>query len=105
MGAPVVPRKKFRSSEDASRFLVFFFAVNESLKKTSPHHHLLTLSLSHLLFSFRLPIHFTFTFPYPNKFNHTAAIMSAVPGPVYGLEVPPGEILIPATMEFPASVS
>ncbi|EXM10928.1 hypothetical protein NOF04DRAFT_1281 [Fusarium oxysporum II5] len=29
--------------------------------------------------------------------------MSAVPGPVYGLEVPPGEILIPATMEFPAS--
>lgn len=31
--------------------------------------------------------------------------MSAVPGPVYGLEVPPGEILIPATMEFPASVS
>lgn len=31
--------------------------------------------------------------------------MSAVPGPVYGLEVPPGEILIPAAMEFPASVS
>ncbi|KAF5531388.1 FK506-binding 4 [Fusarium mexicanum] len=30
--------------------------------------------------------------------------MSAVPGPVYGLEVPPGEILIPATMEFPASL-
>ncbi|KAL3962033.1 hypothetical protein ACCO45_003556 [Purpureocillium lilacinum] len=29
--------------------------------------------------------------------------MSAVPGPVYGLEVPPGEILIPASMEFPAS--
>ncbi|RGP65624.1 hypothetical protein FLONG3_9127 [Fusarium longipes] len=29
--------------------------------------------------------------------------MSAVPGPVYGLEVPPGEILIPAAMEFPAS--
>ncbi|KAK5990886.1 FK506-binding protein 4 [Cladobotryum mycophilum] len=29
--------------------------------------------------------------------------MSAVPGPVYGLEVPPGEILIPANMEFPAS--
>lgn len=29
--------------------------------------------------------------------------MSAVPGPVYGLEVPPGEILIPAGMEFPAS--
>ena len=30
--------------------------------------------------------------------------MSAVPGPVYGLEIPPGEILIPASMEFPASV-
>ncbi|EFY89805.1 FKBP-type peptidyl-prolyl isomerase, putative [Metarhizium acridum CQMa 102] len=29
--------------------------------------------------------------------------MSAVPGPVYGLEVPPGEILIPASMDFPAS--
>ncbi|XP_044724812.1 FKBP-type peptidyl-prolyl cis-trans isomerase domain-containing protein [Hirsutella rhossiliensis] len=29
--------------------------------------------------------------------------MSAVPGPVYGLEVPPGEMLIPAAMEFPAS--
>ncbi|KAM0437720.1 hypothetical protein ACHAPT_002085 [Fusarium lateritium] len=29
--------------------------------------------------------------------------MTAVPGPVYGLEVPPGEILIPAAMEFPAS--
>jgi FK506-binding nuclear protein len=29
--------------------------------------------------------------------------MSAIPGPVYGLEVPPGEILIPASMEFPAS--
>ncbi|RDA89621.1 hypothetical protein CP533_3743 [Ophiocordyceps camponoti-saundersi (nom. inval.)] len=29
--------------------------------------------------------------------------MSAVPGPVYGLEVPPGELLIPATMDFPAS--
>ncbi|KAK8924819.1 FK506-binding protein 4 [Metarhizium anisopliae] len=29
--------------------------------------------------------------------------MSAVPGPVYGLEVPPGEILIPAAMDFPAS--
>ncbi|KAL2212326.1 hypothetical protein CC79DRAFT_1364605 [Sarocladium strictum] len=29
--------------------------------------------------------------------------MSAVPGPVYGLEVPPGEILIPAGMEIPAS--
>ncbi|CAM1506720.1 Fc.00g063610.m01.CDS01 [Cosmosporella sp. VM-42] len=29
--------------------------------------------------------------------------MSAVPGPVYGLEIPPGEILIPAAMEFPAS--
>ncbi|KAF7545386.1 hypothetical protein G7Z17_g9209 [Cylindrodendrum hubeiense] len=29
--------------------------------------------------------------------------MSAFPGPVYGLEVPPGEILIPAAMEFPAS--
>ncbi|KYK55564.1 putative FPR3-prolyl cis-trans isomerase [Drechmeria coniospora] len=29
--------------------------------------------------------------------------MSAFPGPVYGLEVPPGEILIPAGMEFPAS--
>ncbi|PHH84575.1 hypothetical protein CDD83_1705 [Cordyceps sp. RAO-2017] len=28
---------------------------------------------------------------------------TAVPGPVYGLEVPPGEILIPAAMEFPAS--
>lgn len=31
--------------------------------------------------------------------------MSAIPGPVYGLEVPPGEILIPAGMEIPASVS
>lgn len=31
--------------------------------------------------------------------------MSAVPGPVYGLEVPPGEVLIPASMDFPASVS
>lgn len=31
--------------------------------------------------------------------------MSAVPGPVYGLEVPPGEMLIPAAMDFPASVS
>lgn len=30
--------------------------------------------------------------------------MAAVPGPVYGLQVPPGEILIPASMEFPASV-
>jgi len=29
--------------------------------------------------------------------------MSAVPGPVYGLEVPPGEVLIPAAMDFPAS--
>ncbi|KAF7561143.1 hypothetical protein G7046_g3021 [Stylonectria norvegica] len=29
--------------------------------------------------------------------------MSAIPGPVYGLEIPPGEILIPAAMEFPAS--
>jgi FK506-binding nuclear protein len=29
--------------------------------------------------------------------------MSAIPGPVYGLEVPPGEILIPASMDFPAS--
>ncbi|KAF4581157.1 FK506-binding protein 4 [Ophiocordyceps camponoti-floridani] len=29
--------------------------------------------------------------------------MSAIPGPVYGLEVPPGEVLIPATMDFPAS--
>ncbi|PHH59690.1 hypothetical protein CDD81_2662 [Ophiocordyceps australis] len=31
--------------------------------------------------------------------------MSAVPGPIYGLEVPPGEVLIPASMEIPASVS
>lgn len=31
--------------------------------------------------------------------------MDAFPGPVYGLEVPPGEILIPAGMDFPASVS
>lgn len=30
--------------------------------------------------------------------------MAAVPGPVYGLEVPAGEILIPANLEFPASV-
>ncbi|RCI15534.1 hypothetical protein L249_3431 [Ophiocordyceps polyrhachis-furcata BCC 54312] len=30
--------------------------------------------------------------------------MSAVPGPVYGLEVPPGDLLIPATMDFPASM-
>ncbi|KAM0512241.1 hypothetical protein ACHAPE_009057 [Trichoderma viride] len=29
--------------------------------------------------------------------------MAAVPGPVYGLEVPAGEILIPANLEFPAS--
>ncbi|KAL7935231.1 hypothetical protein V8C35DRAFT_298874 [Trichoderma chlorosporum] len=29
--------------------------------------------------------------------------MAAVPGPVYGLEVPPGEVLIPANLEFPAS--
>ncbi|KEY71096.1 hypothetical protein S7711_00918 [Stachybotrys chartarum IBT 7711] len=29
--------------------------------------------------------------------------MSVMPGPVYGLEVPPGEILIPASMDFPAS--
>jgi len=29
--------------------------------------------------------------------------MSAVPGPVYGLEIPPGEILIPAGTDFPAS--
>ncbi|KAL7789467.1 hypothetical protein V8C37DRAFT_386621 [Trichoderma ceciliae] len=29
--------------------------------------------------------------------------MAAVPGPVYGLEVPPGEMLIPANLEFPAS--
>ncbi|KAL7925027.1 hypothetical protein ACQKWADRAFT_284835 [Trichoderma austrokoningii] len=29
--------------------------------------------------------------------------MAAVPGPVYGLEVPAGEVLIPANMEFPAS--
>jgi hypothetical protein len=31
--------------------------------------------------------------------------MAAIPGPVYGLEVPPGEVLIPANLEFPASVS
>lgn len=31
--------------------------------------------------------------------------MSGFPGPVYGLEVPPGEVLIPASMDFPASVS
>jgi FK506-binding nuclear protein len=31
--------------------------------------------------------------------------MSGISGPVYGLEVPPGEILIPASMDFPASVS
>ncbi|KAK4085459.1 uncharacterized protein Triagg1_449 [Trichoderma aggressivum f. europaeum] len=29
--------------------------------------------------------------------------MAAVPGPVYGLEVPPGEVLISANLEFPAS--
>ncbi|KAM0262367.1 hypothetical protein ACHAQJ_001836 [Trichoderma viride] len=29
--------------------------------------------------------------------------MAAIPGPVYGLEVPPGEMLIPANLEFPAS--
>ncbi|KAJ2976565.1 hypothetical protein NQ176_g4879 [Zarea fungicola] len=29
--------------------------------------------------------------------------MAGISGPVYGLEVPPGEILIPASMEFPAS--
>ncbi|KAL6887899.1 hypothetical protein GGI43DRAFT_388256 [Trichoderma evansii] len=29
--------------------------------------------------------------------------MAAVPGPVYGLEVPAGEVLIPANLEFPAS--
>ncbi|KAL7945881.1 hypothetical protein V8C42DRAFT_321832 [Trichoderma barbatum] len=29
--------------------------------------------------------------------------MAAVPGPVYGLEVPPGEVLIPANLEFPAA--
>ncbi|KAG6066398.1 peptidylprolyl isomerase fpr4 [Claviceps aff. humidiphila group G2b] len=29
--------------------------------------------------------------------------MSAVPGPVYGLEIPPGDVLIPASMDFPAS--
>ncbi|RDA85772.1 hypothetical protein CP532_6314 [Ophiocordyceps camponoti-leonardi (nom. inval.)] len=27
----------------------------------------------------------------------------AIPGPVYGLEVPPGELLVPANMKFPAS--
>lgn len=31
--------------------------------------------------------------------------MAGISGPVYGLEVPPGEILIPASMDFPASVS
>lgn len=29
--------------------------------------------------------------------------MSAIPGPVYGLEIPPGDVLIPASMDFPAS--
>ncbi|KAF4122413.1 FK506-binding nuclear protein [Geosmithia morbida] len=29
--------------------------------------------------------------------------MSILSGPVYGLEVPPGEVLIPASMDFPAS--
>ncbi|KAF1736492.1 FK506-binding protein 4 [Beauveria bassiana] len=29
--------------------------------------------------------------------------MAGISGPVYGLEVPPGEILIPASMDFPAS--
>lgn len=33
------------------------------------------------------------------------AIMSILPGPLYGLRVPAGEILIPASEGFPASVS
>lgn len=32
-------------------------------------------------------------------------IMSGIPGPVYGLLVPPGDIWIPAAEDFPASVS
>ena len=43
--------------------------------------------------SLRFPIHIQ------------SVTMSGISGPVYGLEVPPGEILIPASMDFPASVS
>ena len=42
--------------------------------------------------------------PIPSQLPAIYSKMSAVPGPVYGLEVPPGEILIPAAMDFPASV-